>query len=344
MPNSRYIVGDPKIDQSILELSQNCASPECADLLREMLTTLVKLGREHADIGDFKLVNSTLKELRHALRIFLPRRGTRKAAFFGSARTKDSDPCYQMAHEMAAIMAGKGFMVVSGGGGGIMEAANRGAGNGNSFGLNIKLPFEQKANQYIQGSQNLMNFKYFFTRKLMFIKETNATALFPGGFGTLDEGFENITLFQTGKSLPRPIVLMEPPDSDYWENWLKSVKRDLLGNDYISEDDLKLFRIFHSAEEGARYIVDFYRAYHSLRYVRDLTVLRFTKEIPQQAVKRLNGEFKDILRNGDIQTSPPLPEEVQRNEHLDLPRLVFNYNKRNFGRLLDMIHFINQAV
>ena len=344
MPNNNYIVGDPRIDQMILELSQTCIIPECQDLVKEMLTTLLKFSHEHSDVGDFKLINTSLKELRHGLRIFLPFRHKHKVVIFGSARTSETDPCYQMTQELSEKLARNGLMVISGAGGGIMEAANRGAGGENSFGLNIKLPYEQKPNPYIQGNPKLMSMKYFFTRKLMFIKESNATVLFPGGFGTLDEGFENITLFQTGKSLPRPIILVEPENQSYWKNWLHHIKTDLLGNGYISEDDLRLFYISNSVDESVRYILDFFRVYHSLRYVKELTVLRFTQEIPRSLVDSLNAEFKDIIRDGQIKSSPPLPDELLKNEFPELPRLVFNFNKRNFGRLMDLIHTINLSV
>ncbi len=343
MANNNYIVGDPRIDQMILELSNTCATPESQLLIKEMLTTLLKFSQEHTDLGDFKLLNTSLKELRHGLRVFYPYRQKHKVVIFGSARTDEKDPCYLMAQNLSAELARNGLMVISGAGGGIMEAANRGAGPEHSFGINIKLPYEQKPNPYIQGNPKLMSLKYFFTRKLMFIKESNATVLFPGGFGTLDEGFENMTLFQTGKSLPRPIVLAEPQDSPFWGNWLHHMKTDLLGNGYICEDDLKLFYMSKSVDDAVKYILDFFRAYHSLRYVKDLTVLRFTREIPKTLIDRLNSEFKDIIRDGKILSSPPLQEELLKNEFPDLPRLVFNFNKRNFGRLMDLIHCINSA-
>jgi uncharacterized protein (TIGR00730 family) len=343
MTNNHYIVGDPRIDQMILELSKTGNTPECQALMKEMLTTLVKFSHEHSDVGDFKLINTSLKELRHGLKTFYPYRHKIKVVMFGSARTGEDDPCYQMAQQLAEALSRNGLMVISGAGGGVMEAANRGAGPENSFGINIKLPFEQKPNPYIQGNPKLMNLKYFFTRKLLFIKESNATVLFPGGFGTLDEGFENITLFQTGKSLPRPIVLAEPENGTFWKNWLHHIQTDLLGKGYIGEDDLKLFYISNSVGQSVKYILDFYRTYHSLRYVKELTVLRFTRQIPSALIDRLNAEFKDIIREGEIRASPPLQEEILKKEWLDLPRLVFNFNKRNFGRLMELIHCINRS-
>ena len=205
---NHYSVGDPKAEQLIEELLEYCAEPALQELFREMLTTLVKLAQEHRDRGDYKLINTTLKELRHAFRVFLEYRDVRKVVIFGSARTPEDHPAYIMAQDLARRLVDDGMMVITGAGGGIMEAANRGAGRDLSFGINIKLPFEQKANPYIDGDPKLMQFKYFFTRKLMFIKESHATVLFPGGVGTLDEGFENLTLFQTGKCLPQPILMV----------------------------------------------------------------------------------------------------------------------------------------
>jgi uncharacterized protein (TIGR00730 family) len=247
-----------------------------------------------------------------------------------------------MASTLSEELAKNGFMVISGAGGGIMEAANRGAGRDNSFGINIKLPFEQKANPFIQGDPKLMTFKYFFTRKLIFIKESSATILFPGGFGTLDEGYENLTLFQTGKCMPRPIVLMEPENGDYWRRWLDYVREALLNKGYISPDDLHLFHLSDSVGDATAHILGYYRVFHSLRYIREITVLRFTREIPGELLERLNDEFQDILRKGRIETSPPLGEELLNKEFPELCRLAFYFNKQKFGRLNEMIRVINE--
>jgi hypothetical protein len=237
------------------------------------------------------------------------------------------------------------MMVITGAGGGIMEAANMGASRKESFGINIKLPFEQQANPYIHGDPKLMEFKYFFTRKLIFIKESDATVLLPGGLGTLDEGFESLTLFQTGKSLPRPIILLEPEKGDYWRTWLIWVKEVLVKNNFISPDDTSLFQLKHSAKEACRTIHDFYRVYHSLRYFRELTILRFIRPIPLKVIDRLNNEFNDILVEGEIYTSPPLKEEIKIHDGThEMPRLVLKFNKQSFGRLNKMIRSINEWV
>lgn len=342
MPKSNYNLGDPKGEQLIQNLVDYCDNQVAPDLIEEILTTVVKMGREHTDRGDFKLTSTTLKELRHAYRVFLPYRQKRKVVIFGSARTPESDPSYPMAVETARALADKGHMIITGAGGGIMEAANRGAGREMSFGINIRLPKEQRANLHIEGDSKLMQFKYFFTRKLMFIKESDATVLFPGGLGTLDEGFENLTLFQTGKCMPRPIILMEPENSTYWESLLHLLEEELLSRGYISSIDLNLFHIAHSVKDAIHYLEDYYRYFHSLRYVKEFTVLRFTRPITPAVIDYLNHEYRDILRTGDFAASEALETEKAQDEFPDLPRLVFQFTKQHFGRLSEMILWINR--
>lgn len=343
MANKNYKTGIPETDQLIEELTDRCAPGERREVFRQILTTVAKLGIEHDDQGDFKLINTTLKELRHSFRIFYPYRTQRKVMVFGSARTPEDDPNYGLAMELSRQLVQQGFMMISGAGPGIMEAVNRGAGKENSFGVNIKLPFEQSANPYIADDPKLMQCKYFFTRKLIFAKESDATVLLPGGFGTLDEGYEMLTLFQTGKTLPRPIVLLEDKKGDYWKNWLDFLDSVLIKKGFVSMEDRSLLQIAHSPEEATKYVTDFFQVYHSLRYVKGLTVLRFTKEIPKKLIHQLNSEFKDILTQGEIQASSPLKDEMKNKEHLDLPRLVFDFNHRNFGRLNEMIQTINRS-
>jgi len=342
MAKSNYSVGDPQAEQMIQDLVDYCGNDVAPDLLREILTTVVKMGVEHTDRGDFKLTNTTLKELRHAYRVFLPYREKRKVVIFGSARTPESDPSYQMALETARAVVERGHMVITGAGGGIMDAANQGAGRENSFGINIRLPKEQRANLHIEGDSKLMQFKYFFTRKLMFIKESDATILFPGGFGTLDEGFENLTLFQTGKCMPCPIILVEPKNGTYWEGLVRLLEEELLPKGYISSIDMNLFHIVHSVEDALQHLEIYYRYYHSLRYVNGFTVLRFTKALSPAVVEYLNHEFRDILNEGDFQVSEALEAEKIQNEFPDLPRLVFKFNQHCFGRLNEMILWINR--
>jgi len=337
-----YETGDKELDGFIDELVKRSAAPETGELLREILTTTVKLGKESKDKGDLKLVNNALKELRYSFKVFSPYRNVKKAIIFGSARSKDTSAEYMMAEEFARKLTAKGYMIVTGGGPGGMEAGNKGSKAGEDFALNIRLPFEQKTNPYIQEKDKIINFKYFFTRKLVFVKETDATALFPGGFGTQDEGFEMITLIQTGKSRPRPVVLMEPEGSGYWAQWMRFVDDQLVGKGYIKKEDLNLFRVVDNVDSGIEYIEDFYKVYHSIRYAGGLTVLRLNREISGKTLELINKEFKDILTSGAIEVSVPTDKEVQEREYLDLPRLAMRFNLRDYGRLCELISVINR--
>lgn len=337
-----YEIGDRAIDGLIDELAAKCGASGCEPLLREILTTCVKLGMESSDRGDLKLVNNALKELRYSFKIFSPYRNVKKVIIFGSARSKTNSAEYQMAEKFAMTITKKGYMVVTGGGPGVMEAGNKGAKAGMEFALNIRLPFEQMPNPYIYEKDKIINFKYFFTRKLIFIKETDATALFPGGFGTNDEGFEALTLIQTGKSKPRPIVLMEPEGSTYWADWKRFMNKQLVGKGFVSQDDFHLFRIVRTVEEAVKYIEDFYRVYHSIRYVSGLTVLRLNRELSQKTLDLVNTRFKNILASGEIGPTAATKEEVQKGEYVDLPRLVMNFNLRSYGSLMELINVINR--
>ncbi|MGD2279219.1 MAG: TIGR00730 family Rossman fold protein [Candidatus Omnitrophota bacterium] len=337
-----YETGHKETDGLISKLADLCGFTGTEDLLREILTTAVKLGKESGDRVDLKLVNDALKELRYSFKIFSPYRSVKKVIIFGSARSKKSSAEYKMAELFAKKITKKGYMIVTGGGSGVMEAGNKGAEAGKEFGLNIRLPFEQNPNPYIDEKDKIINFKYFFTRKLAFVKETDATVLFPGGFGTLDECFEMLTLIQTGKSKPRPIVLMEPKGSTYWAGWKNFVNKRLARKKFINKDDLKLFRVAKTAEEAVRYIDDFYKVYHSIRYVSGLTVIRLNREISEKKLKFINQKFKDILKKGEIKLAPPTEKEMQEEEHISLPRLVMHFNKRDYGKLCEMIQAINR--
>jgi len=337
-----YEVGDEGMDDLIKELARRACSPETEHLLQEILTTAVKLGRETCDKGDLKLTNNALKELRYSFKIFSPHRGVKKVIIFGSARTQKTSAAYAMAEEFARKLTAKGYMIVTGGGPGIMEAGNKGAEAGKEFALNIRLPFEQKPNPYIDEKDKIINYKYFFTRKLFFIKETDATALFPGGFGTHDEGFEMLTLIQTGKSKPRPVVYIEPKGSTYWGVWKSFVTDELLRNGFIDKEDLNLFCVVDNVDDAIAYIDNFYRVYHSLRYVVGLTVLRLNREISAETLRSINENFNDILTGGDIAQTGPLKEEIMKGEYLDLPRLIMKFNRHDYGRLYELIHAINK--
>jgi uncharacterized protein (TIGR00730 family) len=281
--------------------------------------------------------------MRYSFLVFRNYREVPKITVFGSARTLPDQPNYQIAADFASHMADeRGWMVVTGAGPGIMEAANLGAGVEDSFGVNIRLPFEAEPNPYIHESR-LINFKYFFTRKLMFMKESNAFALFPGGFGTQDETFELLTLIQTGKSPLSPIVLIEADGTGYWEAWLDFVEGTLLEQGMISPHDLSLFRKVGSVIEAADEVTQFYRSYHSHRYVGDRLILRLKTAPEAELVERLNDEFTDILASGTIEQITATEAEIGTDDNVDLPRLRLHFNRRALGRLRQMVDVINDA-
>jgi uncharacterized protein (TIGR00730 family) len=248
------------------------------DLVGEIVANAIKLLRDQTNRGDVKLINKSFKELRYALKIFAPYRDVRKVSLFGSARTLESHEDYKQASDFAKIMAGHGWMVITGAGGGIMAAGHGGAGADPSFGLAIRLPFEQKTNEFIANDPKLINFKYFFTRKLMFVRSSHAIALFPGGFGTMDEGFEVLTLVQTGKSVPMPIIFIDRPGGDYWQMWQDYVVKQLLGRGLIGEEDLHLYKITDNVQEAVDEVRNFFSNYHSVRYARDELIIRLHRK------------------------------------------------------------------
>jgi hypothetical protein len=311
--------------------------------LREILTTVVRLMRDNATTGDLKIINTALKEMRHAFKVFSPYRHIRKVSCFGSARTKETDRAYIQAKQFAERISREGFMVLTGAGGGIMRACQEGSGRERSFGVNIRLPWEQGANEFIERDPKLITFKYFFTRKLMFIKEADAIVLFAGGFGTHDEGFESLTLVQTGKSRPLPIVFLDAPRATYWKTWKRYVDDHLLRPGLISAEDMHIFKVTDDIDEAIAEIRGFYRVYHSSRYVGDRFVIRLNAALPLDLLERLNTEFSDILQNGVFEIGEALPEEQGEPEIAHLPRLVFRFNRMRFGRLRAMIDVINRA-
>jgi hypothetical protein len=311
-------------------------------IVEEIKQTADKLVRDQAARGDLKVISRALKELRYAFKVFKPFRLNRKVTVFGSARTPPAEPSYQMAVEFGKQMANAGWMVVTGGGAGIMEAGHEGAGREKSFGLNIILPFEQEANPIISQDEKLINFKYFFTRKLLFVKEVHAIALFPGGFGTQDEGFETLTLVQTGKRDLMPIVCVDEPGGTYWEAWRQFVLHQMLKRQLISPADMSLFRIVHSAPEAVQEILNFYSTYHSMRYVRRKLVLRLNRRPGPELVARLNAEFRDIVESGQIEISTALPQEYDDPHLKELCRLVFQFNRKDLGRLRQLVDSLNE--
>jgi len=311
-------------------------------LVQQLKETADKLIRDQANRGDVKLLNTALKELRYAFKVFAPYRRFRKVTIFGSARVSSAHPAYQQAVAFSRRIVQAGFMVITGAASGIMEAGHLGAGREQSIGVNILLPFEQDANAIIAGDAKLMHLKYFFTRKLLFVKESDAIALFPGGFGTQDEGFEVLTLMQTGKSHLFPIVMVDEPGGSYWSRWRDYVEDVLLRRDMISPADLALFKVTDSAEEAVQEILGFYRVYHSMRYVRRDLVLRLKRPLAEPLLARMQKEFADIVDQGTLEQGPALPDEVGDPHLADLPRLRFRFDHKSLGRLRKLIDLINR--
>jgi len=341
MPSSPADRSLDSLPQDLLELTDRLGQLKHRKWIRRALSVLVRLAGEEVDRLDWKILTASLEDLEQAFQTFYPYRHIRKVAIFGSARTAPEDPEYHLAVDFARLMTQQGFMAITGAGGGIMEAANKGATRGKSFGLNIQLPFEQGSNRFIEGDSKLINFKYFFTRKLFFLRESDAIAIFPGGFGTLDEAFEAITLCQTGKYGPVPIVLIDAPDAKYWQTWNDYICNHLIQRGLASSPDRSLYAITHNLDIACKTICDFYRVYHSSRYIDRKLVLRLNCELTDTVVEQLNEEFSDILVQGKIEKSEAFPEEAG-DETASLPRLVFEFNQRNFGRLTQMIHHINR--
>ena len=313
-----------------------------AALMKELLTSLLKLHDSHLDLLDLKIINRAVKELRHAFAVFNSYHDKRKVSIFGSARTPSDDPNYQLAHRFAEQVVQAGYMVITGGADGIMRASQEGAGRENSFGVNIMLPFEQGANATIANDPKLITFKYFFTRKLMFQKEANAIALFPGGFGTHDEGFEILTLAQTGKSAPQPIVCIQAPGCDYWDDWSAFIVKQLLKRRLINEEDLSLFKIVNSAEAAVEEISSFYRRYHSIRFVGRQMAMRLNSPVSEAHLDQIQTRFSDLLSEGRFELRSALEEELDEPAIAGLPRLVFPFNRRSAGRLRQLIDHINR--
>ncbi len=336
-----YTTHNPSVDQQISSLVGSFEDALSRRLLAEMMVSAYRFGLDGSAHGDLKILNSALKELRYAFKVFRPYRNLRKVAMFGSARVSRRHPAYGTAKTFARLMVRAGWLVITGAASGIMKAGHEGAGRDASFGLNIRLPFEQEANTVIAQDPKLITCKYFFTRKLLFIKESHATALLPGGFGTLDEGFESLTLVQTGKSDPRPIVFIDAPDGAFWRPLLIYFDRQLARDGMISEADRSIYQVARSAEEAVAVIRRFYSVYHSLRYVNDRLVMRLQYALPERAVSRLTREFRDILRGGEIAQGGPLPQEADEPDLRHLPRLVLHFNRKDFGRLIQLINRIN---
>ena len=342
-PTRKQSTLGPEWDARVHQLVSDFGVSKSPELVEEIIITALKMAQDKMGTGDLKLMTRSIKEMRYAAKIFAAYRQVRKVCIFGSARTPENDPEFQLAESFARAIAAHDYMVITGGGDGIMGAAQRGAGRERSFGLNIRLPFEQRANATILGDSKLINFNYFFTRKLNFVKETHAFALFPGGFGTLDEGFEVLTLMQTGKARVIPVVLLDKPDGTYWETWMKFLTDHLFKLGFVSPEDFYFFKVTHSAQDAVNEILQFYTNYNSSRWVGDQLAIRILRRISQRALADLNRQFKDVVRAGEITQGSALDQEKNEPEIWDLPRLVLQPHRHSFGRFRQLIDAINLA-
>ena len=339
-PLPRYRTGDRHLDRAIGELVESVHEDD-QEFVFELIVSAIRMGREDVDRGDIKLVTAALKELRYSFHVFAPYRDIRKCAIFGSARTSTGDPGYAAAREFASAIADKGWMVITGAGPGIMEAGHAGAGAENSFGVNIVLPFESGANPVIAEDPKLVNYRYFFTRKLMFVKESHGFVLLPGGFGTMDEAFELLTLMQTGKTDLAPVVLLDPPGGSYWPQWRAFVEDELVEGGLISPDDLGLVKITDSVEAAVDDICLFYRTFHSQRFVGSRLILRLQRDLSDTEIESLNDEFGDIVERGSIERAEVSDAELRDHDEIDRPRIALRFDKRHWARLRHLIDTLN---
>jgi uncharacterized protein (TIGR00730 family) len=339
MTIKQYDLGNEELNERLRSLVADSSHNVNEDLIEEMITTAIKLHRDGATRGDLKLINAALKEMRYSNLVF-SRHSEPKVTIYGSARLRPGDPNYELTVEFAAYMASHGWGVITGAGPGIMEAGNKGAGIDNSYGVNIRLPFEDAANEHL-AEERTVNFKYFFTRKLAFVKESQAFVICPGGFGTLDEAFELLTLIQTGKSDLHPIVLLEAEGTAYWSTLVDFIESRMINDGLISESDTSLYLHTHDPEAAARHILEFFSNYHSQRYTAGKLILRMRQAPDDTELAELNEEFADIVVKGTIERVGPNEAEIEDGDALDKERITFQFDRRSFGRLRELIDRLN---
>ena len=337
------LTGRPEVDDQLEALLDALGPVANRDQLREILTTVVRLAGDGADRLDLKITNAALREMREGFQVFAPYRNVRKITMFGSARTLPSDPLYAQARDLAGVLARHQWSTVTGAGPGIMAAGLEGAGPDHAFGINIRLPFEQDVNEFIASDPKLVSMKYFFTRKLLLIKESDGYAVLPGGFGTLDEEFELLTLIQTGKAAPAPLVLLDTPGGRYWRAWEDWVRQELEARALIGPHDRSLYLITDSVDAAATEILGFYRNYHSMRYVGGTLVIRLQTRPTDDELVTLSFAFRDICTSGGIEALPgPLPAETRSEDHPDLPRVALRFDRVSYARLRLLINALNE--
>jgi uncharacterized protein (TIGR00730 family) len=332
---------EPGLRKSIRELIARAGGAKNEDLIEELILGSLKAGRDVPHRGDAKMIRTAMRELSHAFKTFAPYADRRKVTIFGSARTVPQKPEYQQAVEFARQIAQAGFMVITGAGPGIMQAGHEGAGLENSFGINIQLPWEQSPNPVIEKDSKLITFKYFFTRKLAFIRHSDAIVLLPGGFGTLDEGYEALTLMQIGKSRLMPLVLIDKKGGTYWKTWDHHVREHLLRDKLISPEDVTLYQMTDDPGQAVKWITRFYRNYHSSRFVGSRLVIRLKNAPSASALAALNEDYADILASGKIEPATPAREEVDDEDCASLPRIALVFDRKHYGRLRQLIDTLN---
>lgn len=336
-----FVRTNSEIDRLIDELISKAGGIHHPVLVREMIVAALKAGQESDYPADLKMLSSTMKEMRYTNKVFDPYRQRKKVTIFGSARTDPSEPIYQKCVKFSRRLAELGYMIITGGGKGIMQAGNEGAGSMNSFAANIRLPFEQRPNPVMLKNPRLITYKYFFNRKVAFVKEADAIAVFPGGFGTLDEAMEVFTLIQTGKTTPKPLVLIDD-ESGYWDKLFDFIKNAMLVRGSISAEDFAIFFITRNEDEAIRVIEEFYKIFHSLRFIDGKLIIRLNKELSLENIDELENEFPDLHLPGTrIMLSPPLPDEADEPDLLDLPRISLHFNHLHYGLLMAFIGRIN---
>ena len=329
------------VDRLISQLLELVDTVHHPGIIREMLLSVLKIGQEVDYMADLKLINRTLREMRYTTKVFGPYRDRKKVTIFGSARTEPDNEMYIKCLNFSRMLAERGYMIITGGGPGIMQAGNEGAGSDNSFAVNIRLPFEQAPNPVMFRNNKLLTYKYFFNRKVAFVKEADAMAVFPGGFGTLDEAMEVFTLIQTGKTSPKPLILIDDQDG-YWERFLGFVKQSLLVKGFISGEDFSIFTITKDENEAVEAIENFYRTYHSMRFIDHRLVIRLNKELTQAQITILEDEFSELLKDGEhIGCCGRFPEEEDEPDLASLPRITLKFDHHHYGLLLAFIHRIN---
>lgn len=329
------------IDQLITCLVEETGGIHHPAIIKDMLFATLKIGQDVDYLADLKLINRTLREMRYTAKVFGPYRHRKKVTIFGSARTEKSDEMYQKCVRFSRSLAESNYMVITGGGPGIMQAGNEGAGSENSFAVNIRLPFEQSPNPIMYRNPRLVTYKYFFNRKVAFVKEADAIVVFPGGFGTLDEAMEVFTLIQTGKTSPKPLILMDDQDG-YWERFFNFVKDSLLVKGFISSEDFSLFTVTKNEAEALDIINIFYSVYHSLRFIENRLVIRLQKALSAEQIETLTKEFHELIKDGDqIRCCEAFPEETDEPDLAHLPRISLLFDHHHYGLLIAFINRIN---